>query len=114
MAERDEVVAGLRDLQRRGVVVLWRPIHAARNDNWYPFGWTGDPDRYKRVWKHLFDYFKSKGLDNLLWMQSFNLTWPGKYPATSYFVGQNYVDLIGWEVAIGYQGAIPGQDEDES
>jgi mannan endo-1,4-beta-mannosidase len=99
MAALDEVVAGLRDLQDHGVVVLWRPIHAAHNDNYRPFWWTGDPDRYRKVWVHMFEYFKSRGINNLIWMQSWDPGWnyQNNYPPNAYYVGAKYVDVIGIE-----------------
>src|SRR5207249_5619629 len=83
---------------------LWRPVHAADNDNYFPFWWTGNPDRYHRIWQYIFDYLTSRGLNNLLWVQSFNhgqeSTGGGgypnnQYPASSYYVGDAYVDVVG-------------------
>jgi len=92
MALLDQAVAGLKNLQDNGVVVLWRPIH----DFAGPFWWGGSPDRHRRVWKHMFDYFKSKGLNNLLWVLS-------SYPTgqhRDYWAGPQYVDVLGLDWAV--------------
>jgi len=71
-------------------VVLWRPFHEMNGD-W--FWWGGqDPEKFIRVWRHMFDYFtKSKGLDNLLWVYGPN---HGRRTA-AYYAGDQYVDIVG-------------------
>ena len=88
--ELDQVAAGLQELQRHGVVVLWRPFHEM-NGNW--FWWDGkDPETFKKLWRQMFDYFtKTKGLDNLLWVYAPN---HGTNTAV-YYPGDRYVDLVG-------------------
>jgi mannan endo-1,4-beta-mannosidase len=88
--ELDQVAAGLQELQRHGVVVLWRPFHEM-NGNW--FWWDGkDPGTFKQLWRQMFDYFtKTKGLDNLLWVYAPN---HGTNTAV-YYPGDRYVDLVG-------------------
>jgi len=87
MALLDQAVAGLRNLQDNGVVVLWRPVH----DFAGPFWWGGSPDRHRRVWKHMFNYFKGKGLNNLLWV----LSSYGTGAHRDYWAGPQYVDILG-------------------
>ncbi len=90
MAEMDELAAGLQELQRAGVVVLWRPFHEMNGD-W--FWWCNhDPETFIRLWRQMFDYFtETKDLDNLLWVYSPN---HGKRTA-AYYPGDRYVDLVG-------------------
>lgn len=99
-ARLDEVVEGLRDLQAHGVVVIWRPLHGMDYDIGAPtppFWWSGTPDRFKRIWRYVFDYLKARGVNNLLWLQDFygeSYT----YGMTAYYAGDQYVDLIGLDI----------------
>ena len=90
LRELDQVAGGLQELQKAGVVVLWRPFHEM-NGGW--FWWGGkDPATFVRVWHQMFDYFtRTKGLNNLLWVYAPN---HGTNSA-AYYPGDNYVDLIG-------------------
>ncbi len=90
MKELDLIAAGLQELKEAGVVVLWRPFHEM-NGGWFWWG-AKDPDRFIKVWRHMFDYFsQTKGLDNLLWVYSPN---HGEKTA-AYYAGDHYVDLVG-------------------
>jgi len=64
--------------------VVWRPIHEFTG----PFWWGGSPDHHHRVWKQMFNYFKGKGLNNLLWVVSSYPTGQHK----DYLAGPQYVD----------------------
>jgi mannan endo-1,4-beta-mannosidase len=87
----DEVAAGLQDLQADGIVVIWRPLHEM-NGGWFWWG-AKDPAAFIALWRHMFDYFtKTKGLHNLIWAFSPN---HGQRPATDYYPGDAYVDLVG-------------------
>ena len=90
MEELDILAAGLKQLQDAGVVVLWRPFHEMNGD-W--FWWGGkDPEAFKSVWRHMFDYFtKTKGLNHLLWVYGPN---HGKKTA-AYYAGDAYTDVVG-------------------
>jgi mannan endo-1,4-beta-mannosidase len=88
--ELDVLAAGLQELKKAGVVVLWRPFHEM-NGGWFWWG-KKDPAVFVRVWRHMFDYFTAiKGLDNLLWVYGPNM---GEHTA-DYYPGDDYVDLVG-------------------
>ncbi len=90
MHELDLIAAGLEELKKAGVVVLWRPFHEM-NGGWFWWG-AKDPEIFIKVWRHMFDYFTTaKGLDNLLWVYSPN---HGKKTA-DYYPGDRYTDLVG-------------------
>jgi mannan endo-1,4-beta-mannosidase len=81
-----------KTMQSQGVVVIWRPLHEM-NGNW--FWWCKRPgDGYQRLWRHMFNYFKDQGVNNLLWLYAPNAgeVW-GDY--LKYYPGDNYVDLVG-------------------
>jgi mannan endo-1,4-beta-mannosidase len=90
MEELDIMASGLAELRDAGVVVLWRPFHEM-NGNW--FWWGGkDPEAFRRVWMHMFDYFsREKKLDNLLWVYAPN---QGD-KVVAYYPGDRFADVVG-------------------
>ncbi|MBM3967343.1 MAG: hypothetical protein FJ308_20105 [Planctomycetes bacterium] len=99
----ETVADGLQELQRAGVVVLWRPIHEP-NGGW--FWWCShDPDsnrwtspkEYRMLWKYIHrELTKTYGLDNLLWVYSpAAMTDASIRPTDWYYPGDDFVDVIG-------------------
>ena len=99
----ETVAEGLQELQRAGVVVLWRPIHEP-NGGW--FWWCShDPDsnrwtspkEYRFLWKYIHrELTKTHGLDNLLWVYSpAAMVDSSIRPTDWYYPGDDYVDVIG-------------------
>ena len=83
-------------MQAEGIPAIWRPLHeAAGNTNRYEGGkawfWWGNKgaEAYKKLWIYMFDYFKSKGVNNLIWVWTSETDDPDWYP------GDEYVDIIG-------------------
>ncbi len=101
LADLDKIAAGLTQLQDAGVVVLWRPFQEMNGQwFWWSYGEKGRATReeFLALWKHMFDYFtKEKGLHNLLWVYAPNATLGNRNyrPATYYYPGNNYVDIVG-------------------
>jgi mannan endo-1,4-beta-mannosidase len=108
LEEINQLADGLTELKNAGVVVLWRPFHEM-NGGWFWWG-AKDPDKFIKVWQHMFDYFsKTKGLDNLLWVYG-----PNHGPNTAkYYAGDHYVDLVGLDAYTDFvdQQHIKGYDE---
>jgi mannan endo-1,4-beta-mannosidase len=91
MSSLDQVADGLLELQREGVVVIWRPLHEM-NGGWFWWG-AHAPADFIAVWRHMFDYLtNTKKLHNLIWAYSPN---HGQKPADQYYPGDTYVDLVG-------------------
>jgi mannan endo-1,4-beta-mannosidase len=90
MAQLDQMAEGLGELQKAGVVVLWRPFHEM-NGNW--FWWGGkDPAAFQRLWRQMFDYYTNeKKLDNLLWVYAPN----HGVKTAAYYPGDRFVDVVG-------------------
>ncbi len=90
MKQLDEIAVGLQELESAGVVTLWRPFHEM-NGGWFWWG-AKDPEAFKRVWHHMFDYYtRVKKLNNLLWVYG-----PNKGPATAdYYPGDTFADVVG-------------------
>ena len=72
----DQVADVILQLQEAGIAAIWRPYHEAAG-NYYALTWKGSawfwwgmegPEAYKRLWDHMFDYFASKGIRNLIWV----------------------------------------------
>lgn len=105
--ERLDVIAdALLDLKEANVPVLWRPLPEMNRDTyWWGTaashieGSTNDASRYTELWEDMYEYFKDKGLDNLLWVYS-----PGESPAGSpgpagksatwAYPGEKHVDIV--------------------
>jgi mannan endo-1,4-beta-mannosidase len=99
----DRIAAALQELQRAGVVVLWRPMQEM-NGSWFWWGISTSPTDatpYIELWRDMHRYFTvDKGLHNLLWVYS-----PNRGPANSFeaggihpvgatYPGGAYVDVV--------------------
>ena len=97
------VAQGLRELQRAGVVVLWRPIHEP-NGGWFWWcshdeatdEWTS-PEHYRQFWEYIYrELTQGYGLDNLIWVYSpASMAYSAIRPTDMYYPGDEYVDMIG-------------------
>lgn len=106
MAQLEIMAEGLAELQRAGVVVLWRPFHEM-NGGWFWWchdqndgkAWTRKED-FTRMWRHMFEYFtKQKGLGNLLWVYSANHQRDERIrPTDEYYPGGDVVDVVGYDL----------------
>lgn len=97
------VAQGLRELQRAGVVVLWRPIHEP-NGGWFWWcshdettdEWTS-PEHYRQFWEYIHrELTQGYGLTNLIWVYSpASMAYSAIRPTDMYYPGDEYVDIIG-------------------
>lgn len=133
LAELDRIAAGLRELERAGVVVLWRPFHEMNGSAFWwanvtsgPPEWTslnpeGRREAFVALWRHMHAYFtKVKGLRNLIWVYSTegsanrqfekNPEAHAQKSPLRYYPGGDVVDVVGvdWYGWSGDQNAIPG------
>ena len=101
-ADLERVAALLKQLQEKGIPVLWRPLHEARGHGWPP-NWSGEqwdrawmwwgasgPEPFKALWAHMYGLFNDHGLDNLIWV------WNGQHP--DYFPDPAMVDVVGMDI----------------
>ncbi len=103
--EMDSVIPYLAQLQEAGVPVLWRPYHEM-NGAWFWWGNKPGENGFKRLWIMTYEYFTSKGLNNLLWV------WDANAPRVKenddalayelFYPGNEYVDVLaadiyGWD-----------------
>ncbi len=91
----DRVAAALKEFQKAGVPVLWRPLHEAAG-NWFWWGRrTQDTEHsiaaYKKLWYMIFDRFENlHKLTNLIWV------WNGQSEEMA--VNPNTYDICGEDI----------------
>ena len=104
----DKVVATLLKLQDAGIAATWRPFHeaagnatakqqAAWTKSWFWWGYDG-AETYKKLWTTMFNYFKEKGVKNLIWIwttQNYNGNSANYNQDTDWYPGDAYVDIVG-------------------
>lgn len=97
VAEKDmDIIADyLLALQAKGIAVLWRPLHeAAGNVGRYtdgtPWFWWGNGGsvQFKKLWQLMYNRFKAKGVNNLIWV------WTSEGTDAAWYPGDDYVDII--------------------
>ena len=79
---------GLEDLQKAGIVVLWRPFHELEGE-WFWWGGEGKGGEraaiLKELWREMHDYMtRKRGLKNLIWVFNGN---------ACHYPGDDVVDL---------------------
>ena len=96
-ADLEEIADYLLLLQAKNIPLLWRPLHEAsgnyniQGDAWFWWGNDG-AEAYVALWKYMFNYFKDKGLNNLIWV------WTTQIDDDAFYPGDAYVDIIGRDV----------------
>ncbi len=81
--------AYLKLLRDADIPVLWRPFHEAAG-GW--FWWGKDAVSFKSLWIAMFNYFKTEGLDNLIWV------WTTEGNDADWYPGDQYVDIVGRDI----------------
>jgi hypothetical protein len=83
-------------LEAWGEPVLLRFAHEMNGD-WYPWSEAVNANRqgdYVRAWNHVQDIFEDVGADNVVWVWSPNVEYPGSLPLEGLYPGDDRVDLI--------------------
>jgi|GEM_PF-1464380 len=89
----DAIATQLKRLRDAGVPVLWRPLHEAEG-GWFWWGAKG-PGPCKQLYYLMFDRFTNyHGLNNLIWVWTSTTS----ANASSWYPGNNYVDVIGADI----------------
>lgn len=99
MADLKEMASILKAYKIKGIPVLWRPLHEAAGTTyteangkpWFWWGFDG-AESYVALWRTMFDYFKSEGLTNLIWV------WNTQLEDIDFYPGDEYVDIIACDV----------------
>ena len=106
--EMDKVASVILKLQDAGIAATWRPFHEAAGNatakqqadwtkSWFWWGYDG-AEVYKKLWVTMFDYFKQKGIRNLIWIwttQNYNGDSSKYNQDTDWYPGGQYVDIVG-------------------
>ena len=95
-ADLEKIAGYLKLLQDKGIPIIWRPLHEAAGNTyeyqngtaWFWWGYDGG-ETYVKLWKYMFDFFKSKGINNLIWV------WTAQEKDADFYPGDAYVDIIG-------------------
>ena len=97
LGDIDQVAGYLKQMQKRGIAVLWRPLHEGAGNTyeyeggaaWFWWGIKG-ADAYKKLWRFLYDrlvnYHK---LNNLIWV------WNSQMGDDDWYPGDDVVDVVG-------------------
>ena len=97
-AALDNMALDLAELQKSGVVVLFR-VFPEQNASWFWWGTQGANSSQKsfyELWRHTFTYMtKDKGLNNLLWVYAASAR--ASTDALYFYPGNNYVDIVGMD-----------------
>ena len=98
-ADLEKIAGYLKLLQDKKIPVIWRPLHEAAGNiyepwhgtAWFWWGYDG-ADAYKKLWIYMFDFFKDKGINNLIWV------WTTQLNDADFYPGDAYVDIIGRDI----------------
>lgn len=91
-----QFMLSLKDAEGKPIPMLFRPYHELTG-TW--FWWcknNGTPEQFKELWKFTIDYFKEKGIHNLIYVYNtsdFNT----KEEFLEYYPGANYVDILSFD-----------------
>ncbi len=121
-AQMDRVIAVILKLQEAGIAATWRPFHEAAGNAtakqqanwtkaWFWWGYDG-AETYKKLWITMFDYFKQKGVNNLIWIwttQNYNGNSANYNQDTDWYPGDAYCDMIARDL-YGYTAAQNAQE----
>ena len=109
-------------LQEKGIPAIWRPFHEAAGNAtlkqsaswataWFWWGYEG-ADTFKNLWIAMFEYFKQKGVRNLIWVwttQNFNGNASQYNQDKDWFPGDAYVDIVARDL-YGYDASQNAQE----
>lgn len=87
----DVIAEELRRFQEKSIPILWRPLHESEG-GWFWWGSKG-PGVARELYLLMYHYYTEVlHLDHLLWVWS--------CPAKEGYPGDDYVDVIGWDVYV--------------
>lgn len=89
-ADLEKIAGNLLLLKEKNIPVIWRPLHEA-SGKWFWWG-AGDAESYRKLWIMMFETFKARGLNNLIWV------WTSQTDDDDWYPGEDYVDIIGCDI----------------
>jgi mannan endo-1,4-beta-mannosidase len=98
MAQVDSVACYLKQLEKAGVPVLWRPYHEM-NGNWFWWGGRvgegGTADLYRQLFDRYVNYHK---LTNLIWVWNVDRPSLPERKFSNFYPGNEYLDILSLDV----------------
>lgn len=93
----DKVADYLLLLKEKNIPVIWRPLHEA-GGKW--FWWGMDAEACKTLWRVMYDRFREKGLNNLIWVWTEAVAWneDDETEGPKWYPGDDYVDIVGIDI----------------
>nr|WP_320057648.1 glycosyl hydrolase [uncultured Bacteroides sp.] len=101
-ADLDKIADYLLLLKAKNIPVIWRPMHEA-SGGWFWWGAKG-ATLFKALWQLMFDTFREKGVNNLIWV------WTAQTGDNEWYPGNEYVDIISCDI---YNKTVISQLTDE-
>jgi hypothetical protein len=92
----DYIIRWARQARAYGGPVMMRFAHEM-NADFYPWSEVGgrNPEgSYVDAWRHVHDVFSDAGADNVVWVWSPNIPYPGTTELSGLYPGDDYVDAV--------------------
>lgn len=106
MDEAVNFILTLKDKNGKPIPILFRPYHEMTG-NW--FWWcknNATPEEFKTLWKFSMEYFRQKGIHNLIYVYN-TADFNSKQEFLEYYPGSDYVDILSFDK---YQYNDPKKD----
>ena len=101
VADVDIVSGYFKQLEEKGIAVVWRPLHEA-SGGWFWWG-TASPECYVQLYRLVFDRMvKTNKLTNLIWVWNINTDPKFGYDYSAlnaaWYPGDEYVDIVAVDI----------------
>ncbi|MEE0970508.1 MAG: glycosyl hydrolase [Clostridia bacterium] len=109
--ELTSVATYIKALCDNGVSVIWQPLPESNTDKYWfgalQNGKKTDKELVSRLWVYIYEYFKSAGIDNVIWAYAPSLTKDSSVLEPMYgYPGDEYTDIIGCHVELMEKGDL--------
>ena len=102
LRDMDAIAVQLKKFRSQDIPVLWRPLHEA-SGGWFWWGAKG-ADAFIELWRLMVDRFTS-------YHQLHNLIWVYTHGDSSWYPGDNYVDVVSLDIYTDPSSSMSGEWE---